>query len=519
MRSVRRRCLRALMTRRVGPSRRPAPRKEAPTMVNETQPRSPGSAPDSVASHDYRQRIRDHRAATGRRTAVLDDDPTGSQSVHGVSVVTVIDAAEFETALSEPESTCFILTNSRSLDEADAAALNRRAGTMLFELESKLGVTLDVVSRSDSTLRGHVIAEVQALDAARREVTGHGFDGVLLVPSYFEAGRFTAGDVHWATIGGEPVPTGRTEFARDATFGYEASDLKDFVAEKSAGAISADQVLSVSLDDIRSGGIDRVADIFCSARNLQFIVVNATDFSDLEIVVLGLQAAQRAGKAFLHRSGPSFVRALTGLEPQDTLTAADIWPAGRPAGHGLIVVGSHVGQTGRQMAVAQLRGGVTEIEVPVSVLVDRGQRDPAVADITRRVVAALADSDVLLYTSRSLMKGADAAASLDIARTISAAVIDVVRGALVAEPAWVIAKGGITSHDVAVRGLGIRRATVIGQLFPGMVSVLRPEEATEGVAGMPYVVFAGNVGDENALADTIELFRGPGASAPAGVSA
>ena len=89
-----------------------------------------------------------------------------------------------------------------------------------------------------------------------------------------------------------------------------------------------------------------------------------------------------------------------------------------------------------------------------------------------------------------------------------------VQAALPAKPAWVIAKGGITSHDVAVRGLGIRRATVLGQLFPGMVSVLRPDDAAPGVQGMPYVVFAGNVGDENALADTIELFRGATSAAP-----
>ena len=91
-----------------------------------------------------------------------------------------------------------------------------------------------MVSRSDSTLRGHVIAEVRALDAVRREVTGRGFDGVIMVPAYFEAGRFTAGNVHWARAGAEVVPAGETEFARDATFGYAASDLREFVAEKRA---------------------------------------------------------------------------------------------------------------------------------------------------------------------------------------------------------------------------------------------------------------------------------------------
>jgi uncharacterized protein YgbK (DUF1537 family) len=106
------------------------------------------------------------------------------------------------------------------------------------------------------------------------------------------------------------------------------------------------------------------------------------------------------------------------------------------------------------------------------------------------------------------MRGGDADESLALARTISAAVIDVVRTALVVEPSWVVAKGGITSHDVAVRGLGIRRAKVIGQLLPGMVSVFRPVEAAPGAVGIPYVVFAGNVGDENTLADVIDIVRG-----------
>ena len=38
---------------------------------------------------------------------------------------------------------------------------------------------MEVVSRSDSTLRGHIIAEIAAIDASRRRVTGAGFDGVF----------------------------------------------------------------------------------------------------------------------------------------------------------------------------------------------------------------------------------------------------------------------------------------------------------------------------------------------------
>jgi uncharacterized protein YgbK (DUF1537 family) len=457
---------------------------------------------------DARQRIRKALAGAGRRIAVLDDDPTGSQTVHDVSVVTVLDPEEIAAGLDGPGSTCFILTNTRSMGEADAVALNSRVGRTLFELGRRLDAPVDVVSRSDSTLRGHVVAEVTALDATRRAVLGQGYDGVLLIPAYLEAGRFTAGDVHWARVAGEALPVGETEFARDATFGFTASNLREFVAEKSAGRIRPEQVRSLSLDDIRLGGPQRVTEILSSVADGTFVVVNAVDYADLDVVVLGLLDAQEAGKAFLHRVGPSFPQPLAGLDPRAPLTAADIWPEQRPTGHGLVVVGSHVGLTSRQVAVARDRGGLTEVELDVAAVVDPARRDAHVAEVTARVAEALGGAEVLLFTSRTLLRDSDPAASLDIARKVSTAVVDVVRGAVAARPAWVVAKGGITSHDVAVRGLGIRRATVLGQLLPGLVSVFRPVEALPEVVGTPYVVFAGNVGDETTLAYVIDLFRG-----------
>ena len=167
-----------------------------------------------------RGRIRAANAAAGRRIAALDDDPTGSQTVHDVSIVTVFEDAEYAAGLAEPGSTCFVLTNTRSLPEDAAVELSTGVAASLFTLGQTLGAPVEVVSRSDSTLRGHVLPEMRAIDAARRRVIGTGFDGVLLVPAYFEAGRFTAGDIHWANVAGEPVPVGDSEFAKDATFGY-----------------------------------------------------------------------------------------------------------------------------------------------------------------------------------------------------------------------------------------------------------------------------------------------------------
>jgi len=466
------------------------------------------AAPPVRHEPDARERIRAANAAARRRIAVLDDDPTGSQTVHDVSIVTVFEVDEYAAGLAEPGSTCFILTNTRSLPEDAAVELTTGVATSLFTLGQTLGAPVEVVSRSDSTLRGHVVAEIGAIDGARRRVTGAGFDAVLLVPCFFEPGRFTAGDIHWANVSGQPIPAGDTEFAQDSTFGYTSSNLRDFIAEKSRGTITSDVVHSISLDDIRLGGPTRVAEILGGVSGGAFVVVNATDYADLEIVVLGLLEVQERGKSFGYRCGPSFPRALAGLEPQGPLTAAQIWPTGRPGGQGLVVVGSHVGLTSRQVAKAQERGGLAETELHVPTLLDPERRDNHVAAIGRQVAEALATSDVMLFTSRTLMRGGDADDSLAISRTVSTAVIEVVRAALAAHPAWVVAKGGITSHDVAVRGLGIRRAEVIGQLFPGMVSVFRPIEAAPEAVGTPYVVFAGNVGDDDTLAEVVDLFAG-----------
>ncbi len=445
------------------------------------------------------------RAADGLLLGVLDDDPTGSQAIHGVQVVTRLAAGAYDAALASPAAACFVLTNTRSLHERAAATRTARAARGLIGAAARRGRRIQLISRSDSTLRGHLMPEVGALQAVHREVAGRAFDAVLLIPAFIEAGRLTVDDIHWARTAAGLVPVGETEFARDAAFSYTASDLRDFIAEKACGAMTRDDVVSIGLADIRSGGPDRIRDLLTGVRGGPWVVVNASEYSDLETVASGALLAEREGKRFLFRTGPSFVRALTGTEPLAPLRGARLWPAGRPAGHGLIVVGSHVGQTSRQLAVLREHADVTSIELSVPGILS-GVPDLA-ALTAAQVTEALRQSDVLLYTSRAVARGRSAGHSLQIARAVSAAVAGTVRQAMAARPAWVLAKGGITAHDVALHGLGIRRAEVAGQLFPGLISVLRPVDAAPEALGVPYVVFAGNVGDDATLAQAVAILN------------
>ena len=440
-------------------------------------------------------------APTDRRLLILDDDPTGSQCVAGIDVAFDLDPTIPVGVLEQPGSACFVLTNTRALDEQEAVALNRRV--LAGVLDGGVPASgLHVVSRSDSTLRGHVIAEPVAI-AVELAARGIDVDAFVLCPAMLEAGRFTEGDVHYATVDGEAVEVAETDFARDATFGFTSSDLRAFLEERSGGAVRAADVLSVSLEDIRAGA-GRVREILSAARDRRWVVVNATEYTDLEVVAEAMALLEAEGRTFVTRCAPSFVRPLVGQQGARVVDPDSITiPEGR-LDHGLVVVGSHVGLTTTQLRAVQQRGTLAEVEIHVPSVLDE-RREQHLAAVAAQATATLRTSDCVVFTSRDLVRTDDPAESLAIARSVSDAVVEVVRRVRAAKPAWVVAKGGITSHEVAENGLGIRRARVEGQFWPGQVSLFSAQEAPDEVMGAPYVVFPGNVGGEQALADVVDV--------------
>lgn len=448
------------------------------------------------------QQVRDARAGA-RRLVVLDDDPTGTQSVAELPVLNSWAAADLEWALGTGAPAVYVMTNSRSLSPADAEARNREVVASALAAAATLGVEVDFVSRSDSTLRGHYPLEPDVIMDAMRGA-GIGVDGVVIVPAFGDAGRITVDSVHYA--GSERtgfVPVGETEFARDATFGYASSDLRDWVQEKTAGRIPAGDVVAITLQDLRLDPAAAVAKL-SGLSDGRPVVVDAVEEADLRCLALALQEAESAGKRFVHRVGPPFVRALIGQEVLEPLGAADVARISHGSGApgGLIVVGSHVGLTTRQLDRLRVRRAPAEFEIDVATILG----DDAEAHLTGlvdEVCRALADGNVVLRTSRKLVTGADGDDSLRIARAVSDAVVLVVRAVLDrTPPRFVIAKGGITSSDVAARGLEIGRAIVRGPMLPGIVSLWEPIAGP--ARGIPYIVFAGNVGDDESLADVAD---------------
>lgn len=453
--------------------------------------------PPPINDQRLEARVRAGVRASNRTVVALDDDPTGVQTVHGVAVLADWSPASLAQELARHEPLFFVLTNSRSLDEADARALNRDIGDRLRQGALAAQRELAIISRSDSTLRGHFPAETDAL----AEALG-GADGVLICPAFVEGGRVTADDTHFLLEQGRAVPVADTEFARDATFGYSARTLPEWVAEKSGGRVGTGDVVSISLEDIRIGGPGRVAELLKQVQGGQPVILNAVDYPDLWTIVLGVLQAEAAGKRFLYRTGASFVRARAGITARPFLTRDKLLPWPLPARpRGLVVVGSHVKRTSEQLSRLLSCFGVVPLEVRVPQLLAGNDRREVELD---RVAHVIHDSLMnyetpVVFTSRKIERPREMT-ELDVARSVSSALVHLVRGLRV-RPDFVIGKGGITSSDIGTQGFGARRAVVEGQVRPGVPVWRLGEESL--FPGLAYVVFPGNVGTPETLLDIV----------------
>lgn len=423
---------------------------------------------------------------------VLDDDPTGSQTVHSCLLLMQWDVETLRLGLQDESPIFFILTNTRARTPEEAARVTREVcHNLKLALEQEGIQEFLVVSRSDSTLRGHYPVET---DAIADELGS--FDAHFLIPAFFEGGRITRDSVHYLIINGTPTPVHETEFAKDSVFGYHHSYLPDYAEEKTQGRIKADQVQRFLLADIRAGSLDRLMQL----QSNVCCAVDGETQADLNQFAQDVLAAAAQGKRFLFRSAASILTALAALPPQpvDVDHMRTYVREGKP---GAIVVGSHVKKTTQQLNELLEEPGIVGLEVAVEKLRngDEASQASLLQSVLDRVRSIHAEGKTpAIYTSREELTFDSIQTRLDFGVRVSALLMDIVRG-LPDDLGFLISKGGITSNDTLSTGLALRTARLLGQILPG-VSMVRTPDTHPQFPNLPVVLFPGNVGDEHALA-------------------
>ena len=435
---------------------------------------------------------------------VLDDDPTGVQTVHDITVYTDWSVESIKAGLEESNKIFYILTNSRGLTADETTAVHREIAANAAIAARETGVPYLFMSRSDSTLRGHFPLETELLRRGM-EADGMTVDGEILCPFFKEGGRFTIGNTHYVRYGDELVPAAQTEFARDRTFGYTQSDLPAYIEEKTHGAYRAEGVTCISLEELRALDYDGIAARLEQVSGFGKVVVNAVDYCDVKVFAVALYRAMARGKRFLFRTAAGLVKVMGGVSDIPLLKRADMVKSTSENG-GVVVVGSHTAKTTQQLNALLELPGVVPIEFNSNLVLEGDEAFYAEVD---RCVAAeeeiiRAGKVAVCFTCRKLLTLENDTPESALTRSvkISDGVQSLV-GRLHVTPAFVIAKGGITSSTVGTEALGVKRANVLGQIRPGIP--VWQTGAESRFPGIPYVIFPGNVGDAQTLREAVEI--------------
>lgn len=439
-----------------------------------------------------------------RKVIVLDDDPTGVQTVHDVSVYTEWDKAAVLEGFREENRMFFLMTNSRGFTAARTEQVHKEIAEGIAEASKATGKDFIAISRSDSTLRGHYPLEPRILKEELERLTKKRFHGEVIFPFFKEGGRYTIHDVHYVREGQKLIPAGMTEFAKDKSFGYCSSHLGRWCEEKTGGAYTSDQMVYISLEDLRAMDYEKIVQQLRGVENFNKVIVNAVDYVDVEVFCIALARVLREGKEFIIRSAAAVTKVLGGVPDRPLLKKEELVPPDNRNG-GIVIAGSHVNKTTRQLEeLKRCRYPVEMIEFNQHLIAEPEGLAPEV----NRVVALVNEriqsgKTVAVYTRRERfdLDTKDKEKQLAISVEISDAVTSII-AKLSVRPNFIIAKGGITSSDVGTKALKVKRAVVMGQIKPGVPVWMTGAESR--FPDMPYIIFPGNVGEDTTLREAVE---------------
>lgn len=394
------------------------------------------------------------------KLVILDDDPTGIQTVSGCMLVTQWDDATIREAMNDSVPFFYILTNTRAMTRQQAETVVREAMEAVLRVNAEAGHQLIFMSRSDSCLRGHFPLETDVMAQVLKEHDVSVMPKQPFCPAFIEAGRLTIDGTHYMKDGDRLIPVSETEFARDNVFHYSNSVLTEYIREKGCNP-----------DD--------------------YTIVNAQTYDELYAFAKSfLNEAEVAGGSAVIRCSSSLPKAMSDILCNNVTSASLFTPSTEQTdAPGVFIVGSHVQKTTRQLEQLLTCDNVKGIELPINEILDTP--DTLLNNVKEHIKLCASEGITpVIFTARKEVRIDDADKRQHLGQTVSDFLVRIVRE-LPFTPSYLVAKGGITSHDILTHGLCVRSARVLGQILSGVPCIMTRQ--------FPYVIFPGNVGDVDAL--------------------
>ncbi len=440
---------------------------------------------------------------------VIDDDPTGSQTVHDCLLLLKWDCSTLIKGFESKSNLFFILANTRSLSENDAKLtieeicnnLKRVIASQAYEEE------IIFISRGDSTLRGHNFLEPNVLNICLGP-----FDATFHIPAFIEGKRLTINGSHFV----DKTPINQTMFAKDKIFGYETSNVKNLLFQKSKSQINIEDIQNLLFSDVEILNAEENNIVFQKLKNLknnQHVIVDVENYSQLNKFSLVIKKLTKQ-KKFLFRTAASFISAISEKKsvPQIETFFSNLRIRNKEKSFlpGLIIVGSFVELSTIQLENLLEISNCNPIELDVFEFfrITSSEHNQRLRNLFKnKFLTEIRFSfdngqTPVLFTSRKFMS-LDYSEQFNFYNSLACFIAELVAD-LKYEIGYLISKGGITTNLILSNGLNADYVYLQGQILTGISVVTYDLKNDEK---LPIVTHPGNIGTKDSLVNIWKIFE------------
>ncbi|MDC3148321.1 hypothetical protein OA847_00165 [bacterium] len=441
---------------------------------------------------------------------VIDDDPTGSQTVHDCLLLLKWDCSTLVKGFESKSNLFFILANTRSLSENDAKLKIEEICKNLKTVITSLAYEEEIIfiSRGDSTLRGHNFLEPSALNSCLGP-----FDATFHIPAFIEGKRLTINGSHFV----DKTPISQTIFAKDKIFGYKTSNVKNLLFQQSKSQINFEDIQNLLLSDIEMLNDEENNIVFKTLKNLKnnkHVVVDIENYSQLKKFSLVIKKLIKQ-KKFLFRTAASFISSISekksvSQSKKNFFSNLRIRNKEKSFLPGLIIVGSYVKLSTMQLNNLLEIRNCNSIELDVfeffkisSADNNKKQMNLFKNKFLKEIRFSFEQGKTpVLFTSRKFMS-LDSSELLNFYNLLACFIAELVAD-LKYEIGYLISKGGITTNLILSDGLNADYVYLEGQIFKGISVVTYDLKNDEK---LPIVTHPGNIGTEDSLVNIWKVFE------------